>query len=175
MYDVCHLWIDKEIPFDALRRVYSYWAVAHLKMMRPFSLLELRPRLGPLEQQVLRKLWKHGSATVRELLADGEFHQAYTTVMTAVDRLYKKGLVDRVAEGRAFRFSPRHSFEELQRVTALGSIRQLLGSGDPSSLALSYLVEALSNHDAELLDDLQVLVERKRRQLKDQEKLRKDP
>jgi hypothetical protein len=25
VYDVCHLWIDKEIPFDALRRVYSYW------------------------------------------------------------------------------------------------------------------------------------------------------
>jgi predicted transcriptional regulator len=143
-------------------------------MMRPFSLLELKPKLGPLEQQVLRKLWKQGSGTVRELLADGEFHQAYTTVMTAADRLYKKGLADRVPEGRAFRFSPRHSFEELQRLTALGSIRQLLGSADRSSLALSYLVEALSSHDAELLDDLQLMVERKRRQLKEQEKSREE-
>jgi predicted transcriptional regulator len=95
-------------------------------------------------------------------------------VMTAVDRLYKKGFVDRVAEGRAFRFTPRHTYEELQRVTALGSIRQLLKSGDPSSLALSYLVEAVSNHDAQLLDDLQLLVERKRRQIKGQEKIREE-
>jgi hypothetical protein len=41
----------------------------------------------------------------------------------------------------------------------------LLGSGDASSLPLSYLVEALSTHDAQLLDELQLLVERKRREL----------
>ena len=123
------------------------------------------PQLGPFEQQVLRRLWSHGSATVRELLADGKIHQAYTTVMTTMDRLYKKGLLDRVAEGRAFRYTPRHTPEELQRVTALESIRQLLGSGDASSLALSYLVEALSSQDAQLLDELQLLVEHKRREL----------
>ena len=118
---------------------------------------------------MLQELWSHGSATVRELLADGKIHQAYTTVMTTVDRLYKKGLLDRVAEGRAFRYTPRQSPEELQRVTALESIRQLLGSGDASSLPLSYLVEALSTHDAQLLDELQLLVERKRRELQSQE------
>jgi len=31
-----------------------------------------RPQLGPFEQQVLQKLWSQGSATVRELLADGK-------------------------------------------------------------------------------------------------------
>jgi Leu/Phe-tRNA-protein transferase len=41
----------------------------------------------------------------------------------------------------------------------------LLGSGDASSLALSYLVEALSSQDAQLLDELQLLVEHKRREL----------
>jgi predicted transcriptional regulator len=118
----------------------------------------------------MQKVWAHGNATVRELLADSQLRQAYTTVMTTMDRLYKKGLLDRVAEGRAFRYTPRHTPEELQRVTALESIRQLLGSGDASSLPLSYLVEALSTHDAQLLDELQLLVERKRRELKDQEK-----
>lgn len=125
-----------------------------------------KPQLGPFEQQLLQELWSHGSATVRELLADGRIRQAYTTVMTTVDRLYKKGLLDRVAVGRAFRYTPRYSPEELQRVTALESIQQLLGSGDASSLPLSYLVEALSAHDAQLLDELQLLVERKRRELK---------
>jgi predicted transcriptional regulator len=90
--------------------------------------------------------------------------------MTTVDRLYKKGLLTRVVEGRAFRYTPRHSAEELQRVTALESIRQLLGSGDASALPLSYLVEALSAHDSQLLDELQLLVERKRRELRGQEK-----
>jgi predicted transcriptional regulator len=140
--------------------------------MRASSTLELWPQLGPFEQRLLRKVWRHGSATVRELLADGELHQAYTTVMTTVDRLYKKGLLDRVAEGKAFRYTPCHAFEQLQRVTALDSIRQLLGSGDTSSLALSYLVEALSEHDAQLLDDLQSLIELKRRELGDKEKIR---
>ena len=130
-----------------------------------------RPQLGPFEQQVLQELWSHGSATVRELLADGKIRQAYTTVMTTVDRLYKKGLLDRVAEGRAFRYTPRQTPEELQRVAALEGIRQLLGSGDASSLPLSYLVEALSAHDAQLLDELQLLVERKRRELKTREQL----
>jgi predicted transcriptional regulator len=135
-------------------------------MTKAFSIFPSRSQLGPFEQQVLQKVWAQGSATVRELLADGKIHQAYTTVMTTMDRLYKKGLLDRVSEGRAFRYTPRHTAEELQRVTALESIRQLLGSDDTSSLPLSYLVEALSTHDAQLLDELQLLVERKRRELK---------
>lgn len=122
--------------------------------------------LGPLEQQLLQALWARGSATVRELLDDGKMSQAYTTVMTTLDRLYKKQLLDRVSEGRAFRYSPRQSADELRRVAAVEGIRQLLGSGEASSLPLSYLVEALSTHDAQLLDELQVLVERKRRELK---------
>ena len=139
-----------------------------LLMTKAFSIFGpgSRPQLGSFEQQVLQKLWSHGSATVRELLADGKIRQAYTTVMTTADRLYKKGFLDRVAEGRAFRYTPRHTPEELQRVAALDGIRQLLGSGDTSALPLSYLVEALSAHDAQLLDELQLLIERKRRELK---------
>jgi predicted transcriptional regulator len=142
-------------------------------MKKAFSIRELKVKLGPLEEQVLRKLLTQGSATVREVLADGEMSQAYTTVMTTIDRLYKKGLLDRVVEGKAFRYTPRHSFEELQRGTALDSIRQLLSSVDTSSLALSYLVEAVSEHDAQLLDDLQRLVERKRREI-GQEKIQEE-
>jgi predicted transcriptional regulator len=123
-------------------------------------------QLGPLEQQMLHTLWERGSATVRELLEDGKITLAYTTVMTTLDRLYKKQLLDRVAEGRAFRYSPRQTPDELRRVAAVEGIRQLLGSGDASSLPLSYLVEAISSHDAQLLDELQLLVERKRLELK---------
>ena len=111
-------------------------------------------------------LWQRGTATVRELLDDEKVTQAYTTVMTTLDRLYKKKLLDRVSEGRAFRYSPRQSADELRRVAAVEGIRQLIGSAEASSLPLSYLVEALSSHDAQLLDELQVLVERKRKELR---------
>lgn len=127
------------------------------------------PQLGPLERQLLEEVWSRGSATVRELIDDGKITQAYTTVMTTLDRLYKKQLLDRVAEGRAFRYSARQTPDELRRVAVVDGIRQLLGSGNPSTLPLSYLVEALSAHDAQLLDELQVLVENKRRELKDRE------
>ena len=126
-------------------------------------------QLGPLEQRLLQEMWSRGSATVRELLEDGKTKQAYTTVMTTLDRLYKKRFLDRVAEGRAYRYSPRQTPEELCRGVAVEGIRQLLGSSDDSSLPLSYLVEALSAHDAQLLDELQLLVERKRRELKKRE------
>jgi len=135
----------------------------------PFFGSDSGAQLGPLERQLLQELWSRGSATVRELVEGGKITQAYTTVMTTLDRLYKKRFLDRVAEGRAFRYSPRQTPEELRRGAALEGIRQLLGSSVESSLPLSYLVEALSAHDAQLLDELQLLVERKRRELKKRE------
>ncbi|MFZ0481091.1 MAG: BlaI/MecI/CopY family transcriptional regulator [Terriglobales bacterium] len=137
-------------------------------MSKTFSRFGSRstPQLGPFEQQLMQEIWTRGNVTVRELVEAGHIRQAYTTVMTTLDRLYKKGLLDRVAEGRAFRYMARLTSQELQRGAALDGIRQLLGSDDTSSLPLSYLVEALSEHDAELLDELQLLIERKRRELK---------
>jgi BlaI family transcriptional regulator, penicillinase repressor len=124
------------------------------------------PYLGPFEQQLLRELWSRGTGTVREVLDGGKIHQAYTTVMTTMDRLYKKGLLDRVPEGRAFRYSPRVTPEDLRRSAAKSGIRDWLASVDAGVLPLSYLVDTLGTHDAQLLDELQILIERKRRELK---------
>src|SRR5262252_2991314 len=85
-------------------------------------------QLGPLEEQLLASLWRRGNATVRELIEDDKLELAYTTVMTTLDRLYKKGLLSRAAEGRAFRYSPTLTQEELQRTAAVEGIRQLLQS-----------------------------------------------
>jgi predicted transcriptional regulator len=124
-------------------------------------------QLGPLEQRLLQEVWSRGSSTVREILQDSDLNIAYTTVMTTLDRLYKKSLLSRVAEGRAFRYSPSVTQEEMQRAAAGQAIRQLLESGPTSStLPLSYLVEAVTEHDIQLLDELQELVERKRRELR---------
>jgi len=123
-------------------------------------------QLGPLEQQLLSLLWTRGNATVREILDAGDIKLAYTTVMTTLDRLFKKQLLNRIAEGRAFRYSPRYTQEELEKAAVGETIRQLLGSGATAALPLSYLVEAVSEHDARLLDDLQRLLDQKRRDLR---------
>jgi BlaI family penicillinase repressor len=125
----------------------------------------LSQQLGPLEQRMLEALWARGSATVRELLENSHPELAYTTVMTTLDRLFKKGLLTRSEEGRAFRYVPRFSCEELHQEAAGHALRQLLDASPASSLPLSFLVEILGERDAQLLDDLRKLVERKRREL----------
>jgi predicted transcriptional regulator len=127
-------------------------------------------QLGPLEQCLLEALWSRGSSTVRELLESGYGNLAYTTVMTTLDRLFKKNLLTRQADGRAFRYWPRLTREALHREAAGDAFRQLLDASPAPELPLSYFVEILTERDAQLLDDLEHAVESKRRELRGKEK-----
>ncbi len=135
-----------------------------------FRLLQLSmgARVGPLERQVLSVLWGRGSATVQDVIDYGDIRRAYTTVMTTLDRMYRKRLVDRVVRprSRAFRYTPRLTQAEWERATAVETIRQVLRLGTPATRPLSYLVEAVSEHDVALLDDLERLLEEKRQKLR---------
>jgi predicted transcriptional regulator len=142
-------------------------------MNRIFHPRAASPQLGPLEQRLLETLWARGTATVRELVEDSHEVLAYTTLMTTLDRLFKKNLLTRVAEGRAFRYAPRFTREELRREVAGHVFRELLDAS-PESLPLSYLVEILTERDAQLLDDLQKLVETKRRALRGRDARRQE-
>jgi predicted transcriptional regulator len=136
---------------------------------RTFHFRASSSQLGPLEERLLEALWARGNATVRDLVADSCQDLAYTTVMTTLDRLFKKNLLSRTAEGRAFRYAPRFSREELHRDAAGEAFRQFMDACPSSSLPLSYLVEVLTERDAQLLDDLRQVVEAKRRALRNSE------
>jgi predicted transcriptional regulator len=138
-----------------------------LKMNPLDSFFESIPaaQLGPLERRIHRAVWMRGTATVREVLEDGTIWQTYSTIMTTMDRLFRKGLLGRVLEGKAFRYSARCSPEEMERVAAMNGVQRLLGS-EYVSLHLSYFVEAISARDEKLLDELQTLVERQRAELR---------
>jgi predicted transcriptional regulator len=138
-------------------------------MKRIFHFRASSSQLGPLEERLLDALWQRGHATVRDLIDDACQDLAYTTVMTTLDRLFKKNLLSREAEGRAFRYAPRFTREELHREVAGEAFRQLLDASPASSLPLSYLVEILTERDAQLLDDLRQVVEAKRRELRKSE------
>src|SRR6266536_831518 len=138
-------------------------------MKRIFHFRASLSQLGPLEERLLDALWGRGHATVRDLADDDCRDLAYTTVMTTLDRLFKKHLLSRQAEGRAFRYTPRFTREELHREVAGEAFRQLMDASPASILPLSYLVEILTEHDAKLLDDLGQVVEAKRRELRSRE------
>jgi predicted transcriptional regulator len=123
-------------------------------------------QLGPLENEILRVLWSRGDATVRELIDDSAVDGAYTTIMTTLDRLYKKGLLDRTPEGRAFRYRPKQSEAELNQNLVAAGLKELLSSAGQHDAPISFLVDAISQHDAALLDQLQEAVARKRRDLR---------
>ena len=86
-----------------------------------------------------------------------------------MDRLFKKGLLDRVPEGKAFRYTARCTREELPQFVAVRDMRLWIEASKASSAQLSYFVEAISAHDSKLLDELRILVENKRRELKNEE------
>src|SRR5271155_1475088 len=129
------------------------------------SLRSSSRQLGPLEKRMLDALWARGSATVRELIEGGGEELAYTTVKTTLDPLVKKGLLTQAEGGRACRYVPQFSREELHQEAAGHAFRQLLDASPASSLPLSFLVELLGERDEQLLDDLRKLVDRKRREL----------
>lgn len=154
---------SREFANPALSAVKFVLAFCRMSPVFPFRASP--SQLGPLEQRLLGALWEKGSATVREL-ADGVCPDlAYTTVMTTLDRLFKKQLLTRESEGRAFRYTPRVTREELHREAAGEAFRQLLNASPAPSLPLSYLVEIVTEQDAHLLDHLRELVEAKRREL----------
>ena len=63
-------------------------------------------RLGPLETRVLDALWTRGSASSVRDLHPAFPGIAYTTLMTTLDRLHRKGVLSRVKQGRAFLYAP---------------------------------------------------------------------
>lgn len=118
--------------------------------------------LGPLERRVLEALWARGPATVRELLP--AFNGvAYTTLMTTADRLFRKGLLAREKDGRAFRYRPRASREALLLARAGSALATLL-PGDRQTLRpfVSLFVDEVSKRDASMLDELEALIRSKR-------------
>jgi len=128
----------------------------------------LENSLGALEREVMSIAWREGEINVRAACEQLSAPIAYTTVMTTMDRLFKKGLLARRKVGRAFLYRPTVSQRELEGAVASELVSSLLsGTGEKLPL-LSSLVDAVSDRDRALLDELERLVREKRRAIKDQ-------
>ena len=122
--------------------------------------------LGKLERQVLEETWRLGEVSVRDIYRVFEERIAYTTLMTTLDRLFKKNLLERRKDGRAFVYMPTISQDEFERGIKEDVIDGLLGHGaNGVQPVLACIVDTVSERDRELLDELDRLVQEKKREL----------
>jgi predicted transcriptional regulator len=134
------------------------------------GLMHFRPKpsglasiFGALELRVLDALWRRGGElAVRDIQPDFP-GSAYTTLMTTMDRLHRKGVLERRKVGRAFAYRPLTSRRELESSLVTRALQPLL-AGEGAQPILSFFVEQVSRQDDRLLDELERLVREKRKQ-----------
>ena len=115
---------------------------------------------------MLEETWRLGEVSVRDVHRAFEERIAYTTLMTTLDRLYKKNLLARRKDGRAFLYSALVSQDDFERGIKEDVVDGLLGQGaDQVQPVLACIVDTITERDRELLDELERLVQEKKREL----------
>jgi len=105
---------------------------------------------GDLEAVIMHRVWDHGGpVTVRELFDELQQERviAYTTVMTTMDNLHRKGWLARVKEGKAYRYTPTASREEY----SARLMREALDDGGDTQAVLSHFVAQMDGEESEVL------------------------
>ncbi|HEV2990253.1 MAG TPA: BlaI/MecI/CopY family transcriptional regulator [Candidatus Angelobacter sp.] len=123
-------------------------------------------QLGSLESELMQRIWTRGEISVRDLHSEVAGRLAYTTIMTTLDRLYKKGLLERRKVGRAFYYAAKFTQEEYQGRLTAHFMGMVLHEGKPSNAILSCFVDVVTEADRQMLDKLEQLVKAKRRALR---------
>lgn len=107
--------------------------------------------LGSLERAVMDVLWSAGAAmSVHDLVE--ELHDrepAYTTVLTVVTNLHKKGFVGREKVSRAYRYFPMQTREEATSRT----LRQVLDASGDSAAVLMHFAQTVTPAEREVLTE----------------------
>jgi predicted transcriptional regulator len=107
-------------------------------------------QFGELEAVIMDRLWEWGKpALVRELVDDLRKDRpiAYTTVMTVMENLYRKGWLRRHRDGRAWRYEPTGS----RSGYTASLMSDALDTSADRRTALAHFVLQISPHDAALL------------------------
>lgn len=119
--------------------------------------------LGRLEAAVMDVVWGHAPVTAREVCdrMTGAEERAYTTIMTTMDRLHRKGLLVRQKDGLAWRYAPALAKADFEKALADGLATEILQTH--GEVALSAFVDAAADVDEGLLDRLAQLIAQRRK------------
>ena len=107
-------------------------------------------RFGELEAVIMDRLWQRGSpALVRDVVEDLQRDRtvAYTTVMTVMENLHRKGWLRRERDGRAWRYEPTSS----RSAYTAALMNEALGTSTDRRTALAHFVLQMSPHDVAML------------------------
>jgi predicted transcriptional regulator len=118
--------------------------------------------LGPLESEIMDVVWDAGEVTVRDVhRALNEVRPiAYTTVMTTLGRLTDKGLLRRVEDQPAHRYSALVSRDEYASSTVKSVVDWLVTHfPDP---AVAYFVDKVGNEDEDVIAKLRDAIDQRR-------------
>jgi predicted transcriptional regulator len=126
-------------------------------------------QLGELETELMERAWAHQEISVRGLHQEMGKRLAYTTLMTTLDRLYKKGLLHRRKEGKAYFYSPVLTEQQYQESLTQHFFGMVLNDRKNSGAVLSRFVEAVGETDQRMLEELDEIVKAKRRDLRRRE------
>jgi predicted transcriptional regulator len=105
---------------------------------------------GDLEAVIMHRVWDHdGPVTVRELFEELQAERviAYTTVMTTMDNLHRKGWLARVKQGKAYRYTATASREEY----SARLMREALDDGGDTQAVLNHFVAQMDGEESEVL------------------------
>jgi predicted transcriptional regulator len=108
---------------------------------------------GDLESTVMDVMWQRAEpSTVREILDQltASRSLAYTTVMTVLDNLHRKGMLARVKAGRAWVYEPIYGRGEYTARV----MRDVLSSVDDRATTLAHFVDAMSEDESQTLRGL---------------------
>jgi BlaI family transcriptional regulator, penicillinase repressor len=94
----------------------------------------VKERLGELELDCMKVLWKYPAASVAQVRAGLPRPLAYTTVMTVLDRMSAKGLVERSKNGRAYLYTAALDLETARR-GAVSRVAARFFDNDPAALS----------------------------------------
>ena len=105
---------------------------------------------GDLEAVIMQLVWDRGGAvTVRELFDEMRQERtiAYTTVMSTMDNLHRKGWLNRVKDGKAYRYTATASREEY----SARLMREALAGGGDTEAVLIHFVAQMDGEESEVL------------------------
>jgi predicted transcriptional regulator len=115
-------------------------------------------------------VWELGAASVQQVAARLGTSLAYTTVMTTLDRLFRKGLLQREKQNRAFVYSAVLSAKDVEGRRAADMIRRFFSETNVRpEVLVSCLIDAVHHYDTELLDKLDSTIQSARARLRENE------
>lgn len=128
--------------------------------IRKFKMHEsgLNRFFGPLEAKIMDILWNHDEMTIKEVqhILEKDKTKNFNTVMTVMNRLVEKGILQKRTEGRSSLYKPVQSRDEFLNVQSKEMTTELMD--EFGNVVVSHMLDALEDFDDELVAKLEMKI-----------------